>query len=165
MPPKHHKELASFLRDNFSGDCSVVAYRDNNGNRPIPIGKFGEDFYSSIGAFDMGLCLPAGNYEFATCGRNKWLPNSLASSIYWLSERNCNGWPLVCEEVVRDNARSAYRHMAYVPSPFGLTLSTGQIVKWLMGIPVTDIDINISEHAALERAKKLYPEWLFCEIA
>ncbi|WP_417551524.1 hypothetical protein [Marinomonas fungiae] len=161
MPPNHHKELASFLKDNTEGNPSVTAYRDNNGHRPIPVGQFGRDFFSTIGAFDMGLFLPAGNFEFAASGPNSWLPNSLASSIYWLAQRNCDAWPLICENVVKDNAKSTYKHMAYVPSPFGLKLSTGQVVNWLLGIPVTDSDINISEQAVLERAQVKYPEWLF----
>ena len=78
----------------------MAAYRDNNGNRPISIGHFGGEFFSTIGAFNMGLSLPAGNFAFSASGPNQWLPNSLASSIYWLSERSCNEWPLVCEDVV-----------------------------------------------------------------
>ncbi|WMS86583.1 hypothetical protein [Pleionea litopenaei] len=165
MPPSHHKELANFLKENTEGNPSVTAYRDNNGNRPIPIGQFGGDFFSTIGAFDMGLSLPEGNFEFAVSGTNEWLPNSLASSIYWLTERTCDEWPLVCEDVVKVNAKSTYRHMAYVPSPFTFKLSTGQMVKWLLGMPITDTEISFSEQAVLDKARKTYSGWLFCESA
>jgi hypothetical protein len=161
MPPSHHKELANFLKENTEGNPAVSAYRDNNGLRPIPIGQFGGDFYSTIGAFDMGLSLPAGNFEFAASGSNEWLPNSLASSIYWLTEHGCDEWPLICEDVVQDNARSTYRHMAYVPSPFALELSTGQVVKWLLGVPVTDNEVGSSEQELMAKAQQLFPKWLF----
>lgn len=165
MPPNHHKELANFLKENTEGNPSVTAYRDNNGNRPIPIGQFGGCFFSTIGAFDMGLSLPAGNYEFAASGTDEWLPNSLASSIYWLTGRACYEWPLVCEDVIKDNAKSTFRHMAYVPSPFSLKLSTGQSVNWLLGVPIRDNEISVSEKVVLEKAQKSYPRWLFSESA
>lgn len=155
MPPSHHKELANFLRETIKGDPSVSVYRDNNDSRPIPIGQFGKEFFSTIGAFDMELQLPQGNYEFAAIGKNQWLPNAVASSIYWLNERECNDWPLVCEDTVKDNAKSTFRHMAYVPSPFSLKLSNGQIIQWLLGVPVTDNDIGITEQAVLESATKI----------
>ena len=109
----------------------------------------------------MGLQLPTGNFELAASGTNKWLPNAVVSSIYWLRERVCSEWPLICEDVVKDNAKSSYRHMAYVPSPFSLKLSKGQLVKWLVGVPVSDNDIDISEREVLEIARKKYPAWLF----
>ncbi|RTR34698.1 hypothetical protein [Shewanella atlantica] len=165
MPPSHHKEIANFLRENTEGAPSVSAYRDNNNSRPIPIGQFGKDFFSTIGAFDMGLRLPSGNFEFAAVGTNQWLPNSVASSIYWLGGRECSEWPLVCEDVVKHNARSTYRHIAYVPSIFSLKLSTGQVINWLLGVPITDNEIGISEKEALERAQQKYPRWLFSERA
>lgn len=165
MPPDHHKEVANFLREQTEGNPSVSVYRDNSNSRPIPIGQFGKDFFSTIGAFDMELCLPPGNFEFAASGINVWLPNSVASSIYWLGERECSDWPLVCEDVVKDNAKSTYRHMAYVPSPFSHRLSTGQVIKWLLGVPITDSDICITEQAVLERAQQKYPRWLFSASA
>ena len=106
MPPNHHKEVANFLREKIEGRASVIEYRDDNDSRPIPIGQFGNDFHSTIGAFDMALNLPSGNFEFAAAGNNEWLPNSVVTSIYWLSEREWYRWPLVCEDAVKNNARS-----------------------------------------------------------
>jgi hypothetical protein len=97
--PKHHKEVATYLRDIFGGSAKVTAFRDNQGERPIPIGEFGSGkvrFYSTIGAFDMGLRLPDGSFELAAIGELAWLPNAVASSIYWLSERIGSEWPLIC---------------------------------------------------------------------
>ncbi|WP_444908040.1 hypothetical protein [Microbulbifer sp. SSSA008] len=165
MPPSHHRELAIFLKEIVGGTPTVTAYRDNSGSRPIPIGHFGEVFFSTIGAFEMGLSLPAGNFEFTAVGSEQWLPNSLASSIYWLAERSSDEWPLVCEDVIRINGKSAYRHMAYVPSPFDLKLSNGQSVKWLLGVPITDKEISISEKSVMNKAKEIYPDWLFGEGA
>lgn len=165
MPPDHHKELAKFLKERSRGDSTVTVYRDNSGNRPVPIGQFGTEFYSTIGAMDMQLHLPCANVEFAAYGKSDWLPNALASSIYWLKGRECDEWPLVCEDVVKDNAKSNYRHMAYVPSPFRLELSTGQEVKWLLGIPINDSEIGIQKEDVLERASQKYPAWLMRETA
>ena len=167
-PPAHHKEVANFLREKINGDVKVTAYRDNNDANPIPIGEFGSGnnrLYSTIGAFDMHLNLPTGNFEFASYGELEWLPNVIASSIYWLTERSLNEWPLVCEDVVKNNAKSTYRHMAYIPSTFTLHISTGQKVHWLLGVPITDNEINISTSELLEKAQSIYPEWLFHESA
>ncbi|WP_444910223.1 hypothetical protein [Microbulbifer sp. TRSA005] len=161
MLPNHHKEIAVFLKERLQGSASVTAFRDNHGSRPIPIGQFGGSFFSTIGAFDMQLKLPNGNFELAASGTPEWLPNAVASSIYWLTGRECSEWPLVCEDVVRDNTRSTYRHMAYVPSIFGLTVSSGQTIQWLLGVPLVDRDIGITASQVLERAQKLYPDWLF----
>lgn len=160
MIPNHHKELATFLRKHSTSDFSVNEYIDNNGNRPIPISQ-SRHFFSTIGVCDMILSLPEGNFEFAATGSNLWLPNALVSSIYSLTKHNFIEWPLVCEDAVKVNAVSTYRHMAYVPSDFSLKLSTGQVVKWLMGVPVTDNNITISRQEALEKAQEKYPEWLF----
>ncbi|WP_447894966.1 hypothetical protein [Vreelandella sp. GE22] len=165
MPLDHHKEIAKFLREKLEGNASVAAYRDNNGERPIPIGQFDESFYSTIGAFDMSLPLPAGSFEFAAFGSQAWLANSIASSIYWLSERICTEWPLVCEDVVKHNAESKFRHMVYVPSRFGLRISTGQEVNWLLGVPISDDELQISSEKAFRRAKEIHPEWLTREGA
>jgi len=165
MPPDHHKEIAKFLKDKADGNASVAAYRDNNGERPIPIGQFGKTFYSTIGAFDMSLQLPAGSFEFAASGPQAWLANAVASSIYWLSERTCTAWPLVCEDVVKHNIESTYRHMIYVPSRFGFSISTGQKVHWLLGVPITDDELQITAEEALSRSKKIHPAWLCRESA
>ena len=167
-PPQHHKEVALFLRDKFEGNVKVTDYMDNNNINPVPIGEFGSRkkcFSSTIGAFDMKLKLPEGNYELASYGDLKWLPNALASSIYWLKERKIEVWPLVCEDVVKHNAKSTYRHMAYIPSDFSTTVSTGQKVQWLLGIPITDKEINISSEKMALITRSVYPEWLFNENA
>lgn len=165
MPPDHHKEIAKFLKENLEGSVSISAYRDNNSGRPVPIGEFGGGFYSTIGALDMALQLPNGSFEFAASGNYSWLPNAVASSIYWLSERICTEWPLVCEDVVKHNAESRFRHMVYVPSRFGLNISTGQKVHWLLGVPISDKDIGITGEEAFRRARKVHPEWLTYESA
>lgn len=162
--PEHHKEIADYLRSKVGGDPIVTAYRDRNSKRPLPIGQFGLSrarFYSTIGALDLGLKLPAGDFEFAACGTLDWLPNVVASSVYWLEERACTDWPLVCEDVVRDNAKSRYRHMAYVPSSHSLALSTGQRLRWLLGIPLSDNQIAIPLAEVREKARTAFPDWLW----
>ncbi len=139
-------------------------FRDNNGHDPIAIGEFGSGkkrFYSTIGASDLQLGLPAGHYEFAACGALKWLPNTLASSIYWMNDRSFSEWPLVCEDVVKHNARSTYRHMAYTPSVYKLTVSTRQEIQWLLGVPISDKEIGLSLEEVSAKARSTYPEWLF----
>ena len=162
-PPDHHKEVAKFLKEKFEGNASISAYRDEGGERPVPIGNFGGSFFSTIGAFDSNLSLPDGSFEFAATGDEDWLPNVLASSIYWLRERNCDSWPLVCEDVVKQNVNSQYRHMAFTPSPFGLQVSTGQVVHWFLGAPIKDSEIGISQGELLARVRLMYPKWLFSE--
>lgn len=167
-PPAHHKEVARFLREVMPGEFNVTAYRGNYGKLPIAIGQFqaaGGQFFSTIGALDEPKVIPAGDYEFAAFGTLEWLPNSVASSIYWLKGREVAEWPLVCEDVVCDNASSSYRHVAYVPSTARLSLSTGQQVQWLLGVPITDKDICIAVESVTERAKAKYPEWVFKETA
>jgi hypothetical protein len=167
-PPESHKEVANFLKDKVEGEAKIAAFRDNNDSNPIPVGEFGsgkKKLYTSIGAFDMHLNLPLGNFEFASYGDLDWLPNVIASSIYWLKERSCSEWPLVCEDVVKHNAKSTYRHMAYVPATFALKVTTGQEIQWLLGVPITDKEVGISVGQALEKAKLIYPEWLFRENA
>ncbi len=163
MPPEHHKEIANFLKDKIGGNASVAMYRDNNDARPIPIGEFDGKFFSTIGACDLQLDLPLGLFELASAGKNSWLPNVVASSIYWLTGRKCTEWPLVCEDVVKDNSKSQYRHMSYIPSSFGLDISTGERVHWLLGVPISDNDINLSVGAIHDKAKSIFPEWLFEE--
>lgn len=142
----------------------VTMFRDNNDGHPSPIGEFGSSkkrLYSTIGAFDLDLNLPAGYYELAACGDIKWLPNALASSIYWMDGRSFSEWPLVCEDVVKHNARSTYRHMAYAPSVYKLTVSTQQKIQWLLGVPVSDKEIGLSFEEVLAKVRSIYPEWLF----
>lgn len=163
-PPAHHKEVARYLRDVMPGDANVTLYRDNAGKRPIPIGQFGASgspFFSTVGAFDDPKEIPAGDYEFAACGGLDWLPNAIASSIYWLKGRQVEEWPLVCEDVVRDNARSTYRHMAYVPSEVDLLLSTGQRIQWLLGVPITDKEISLAFDDIVQKARVKFPNWVF----
>ena len=166
MPPPlaQHKEVARFLKERIGGVAKVSVFRDANEKRPIPIGQFGSGsgiFYSTIGSFDSPKTLPEGNFEFAAVGSLPWLPNAVASSIYWLSERSCDDWPLVCEDVVRDNAGSIYRHMAYVPSPAVLVLSDGRSIRWLLGVPITDRQIGIARDETFEAAQRCHPDWLF----
>jgi hypothetical protein len=165
-PPDHHKEVARQLRQLMPGEANVSAYRDEYGRRPIPIGRFKSTrglFYSTIGAFDNPKDLPAGDFEFAAAGRLAWLPNAIASSIYWLKERKVADWPLICEDAVRHNVRSPYRHMAYIPSAFRLVLSTGQQVQWLLGVPIKDKEIGVDIGDVMEKAKREHPSWLFRE--
>lgn len=162
-PPAHHKEVARFLASQVGGAVRVTAFRDNSDARPIPIGEFGagsKRLCSTIGAFDLRLRLPDGDFEFAAYGGLKWLPNALTSSVYWLDERTVSEWPLVCEDVVRHNARSRYRHMAYVPSARSLRVSTGQEIRWLLGVPISDREIGVSLKDVLDKARRIYPGWL-----
>jgi hypothetical protein len=165
-PPEHHKEIAQFLKKEIDGGAKITAFRDNNNSNPIPIGEFGSGKYklfSTIGAFDMNLNLPIGNFEFASYGELSWLPNAIASSIYWLRDREFNELPIVCEDVVKHNAKSTYRHMAYMPSTFSLKISTGQKIFWLLGVPITDKEISLSSEEVINKANTIYPGWLFNE--
>ncbi len=165
MPiPDHHKNLAKHLRERFAGPATVVVYRDNQGNRPIPIGEFGsgkDRFLSTIGVCDIALSIPGGRYEFAAMGKSAWLPNAIASSIYWLEDREIDGWPLVCEDVIRQNAVSTYRHMVYVPSGYACRLPAGPAVRWLLGAPIKDSEIALGFDEAAQKAGALFPSWLF----
>jgi hypothetical protein len=163
-PPKHHKEIANHLRDLIAGDPKVTVFRDDHGKRPVTIGEFGPSkkrLYSTIGESDKSNNIPEGNFEFASCGSLKWLPNAVASSIYWLKDRECTEWPLICEDVIRHNVKSTYRHIAYVPSIYSLKLSTGSQVKWLLGVPITDNEIGLSFENAMEKACSIYPDFMF----
>jgi hypothetical protein len=145
--PEHHKQIANHLKSIFNGSPEVSAYRDNNGRRPIPIGSFGnekEKFFSAIGMCDEKFGLPKGRFEFSTFGSLKWLPNALTTSIYWLRGREFDAWPLVCEDVVKQNARSTYRHMLYVPSRMVLKLLNDLEIQWLIGIPIRDSEISLN---------------------
>jgi hypothetical protein len=162
-PPATHKLLVTHLRDRVGGEFRVVVYRDNNGKQPIPVGTFGAGtscLHSTIGAFEQRLPVPPGAYELAACGPQPWLPNALASSIYWLKGRSIDEWPLVCEDVVRHNARSRFRHMAYVPSSYAIEVAPGMSVRWLLGVPISDKDIGVSNGDVTMRVAEIYPSWL-----
>lgn len=165
MPPNHHKEIARFLAEKNKGCPSIHEYRDDNGNRPLLVGCFGGSFFSSIGECDAKHSIPPGCFEFAAFGKSNWLPNAVVTSIYWLRDRTFSDWPLICEDAVRKNAKNNYRHMAFVPSAFKLTLSTGQTVQWLLGVPVTDSEISANKEVIEQKAKEIFPEWLFNESA
>lgn len=165
VPPNHHKEIAKFLAEQIDGQPSVHEYRDDNGNRPLPVGCFGGRFYSTIGSCDTPQNIPPGCFEFAAFGKNQWLPNAIVSSIYWLKGRAIPEWPLVCEDAVKQNVKSKYRHMAFVPSPLKLPLSTGQSIQWLLGVPITDSEVGASKETIEQKVKDLYPGWLFNESA
>jgi hypothetical protein len=161
-PPVTHKLLAAHLRDRV-GDASVFVYRDNYGKRPVPVGTFGTGksrLHSTIGIFEQCLPIPSGAYELAAFGSQLWLPNALASSVYWLKGRDTGAWPLVCEDVVGENARSRFRHMAYAPSRYALEVAAGVSVRWLLGVPISDKDVGISHVEVDIRATEIYPPWL-----
>lgn len=163
-PPAHHIEVAKFLASKSKGKPKVLMFRDNQGERPIPIGFYGKGkkkLYSTIGAFDSPKQLPRGNFEFAAFGDLDWLPNAIVSSIYWLTNRSFDEWPLVCEDAVKQNVRSTYRHMAFIPADFVLKVSTNQSIRWLLGIPITDNDISISLKECVKRVEEIYPDWFF----
>ena len=161
--PEHRRLIATHLRDSFAGDAQVFTYKDDNGNRPIDIGSFGKSsrFHSTLGVSDMDLNLPEGSYEFATIGSRDWLANTLASSVYWLRDRDVDSWPLICEDVVRLNAKSIYRHMAYAPSEYRLTLhSQPHTVRWLLGLPIRDKELTIGLEDLLVSIRSKFPAWL-----
>jgi hypothetical protein len=165
VPPNHHKEIARFLAENTEGNPSVHEYRDNEGNRPIPVGCFGGSLFSTIGGCDTSHNIPSGCFEFAAFGKSDWLPNAVVSSIYWLKGRAFSHWPLVCEDAVKQNTKSKYRHMAFIPSSSSLAISTGQKVQWLLGVPITDSEIGANLETIKQKAKEIYPRWLFNESA
>ena len=158
----HHREIARFLLDKLGPPGTVSIYRTNEGTIPVPVGEFGPKrrrFCSTLGMCDRKMKLPEGNLEFAAVGTPSWVPNALASSIYWLRGRSCEEWPLVCEDVVRHNVESTYRHFAYLPSPFQLQTSAGA-VRWLVGVPITDSDIASGTEILRGRILESYPDWL-----
>jgi hypothetical protein len=164
--PAHHKEIARHLQERFVGRTEICVYRDDDGKRPVPIAQCGaknERFYSTIGLCDTGLGIPPGQFEFATLGKLPWLPNALVSSVYWLRDRQVTEWPLVCEDVVRINYKSKYRHMAYIPSSYSFLVSSGAHVQWLLGVPITDSEIDLDMITAKSKVDAVYPEWLHGE--
>ena len=161
--PAHHKEFVSHIRTLVPDHFRAANYRDDHGKRPVMIGEFGSAsnrFYSTIGVCDQSLHIPPGRYELAAIGNLSWLPNALVSSIYWLKERSIEEWPMVCEDVVRCNSKSTYRHMAYVPSSYAHQVSSGAPISWLLGFPISDTDIGISLNEASARTAAIFPAWL-----
>jgi hypothetical protein len=162
-PPEHHKEIARHLRERFGGSAKVAAYRDDDGKRPIVIGEFGEGknrAYSTIGLLDDKKSIPEGGFEFAAFGSQPWLPNALVSSIYWLRNRGIEGFPLFCEDAIKINTRSPYRHMAFVPSAYSLRLTNEKMARWLLGIPLRDSEISLSSEEIEARVRMIFPNWL-----
>ena len=159
----HHKEFVSHIRALAPGHFSAANYRDDYGKRPVMIGEFGpasNRLYSTIGVCDQSLRIPHGRFELATIGKLPWLPNALVSSIYWLADRTVDAWPMFCEDVVRCNSKSTYRHMAYLPSGHAYQASSGAPIAWLLGFPISDADIVISLIEASERVTAIFPAWL-----
>lgn len=164
--PPHHKQIAIHLREHAGNPAKVIAYHDNEGRNEVAIGSFGSGkatLHSTIGVCDRELNLPLRHTELMAIGDVEWIPNVLASSIYWLKERSFSEWPLVCEDVVKQNAKSTYRHMLFIPAGASPLLSSGFQANWLLGFPLRDSQIQMGIGAATEKAKEMYPAWLFSE--
>jgi len=164
FPPTHHKDLAKFLKSKFEGSCNVRLYWDEYETRSIPVATHESThstFYSTIGVCDKKLSTPSGHFEFASIGKLPWLPNALVSSLFWFEGRSIEDWPLVCEDVVKLNARSTYRHMVFVPSECAFVSSAGFSIQWLLGIPIKDSELQISAAEVNRRVREIYPEWFF----
>jgi hypothetical protein len=165
--PQHHKDIYAHMLERFGKPSLVYDYFDNAGKNMIPIGFFGRGktrIYSTIGICDKKLSIPKGHFEFAACGSLAWLPNAISSSIYYLKGRMVRRWPMICEDAVKHNVRSTYRHMVFVPSTYshGFKASRATIkVRWLLGMPITDNELQLTQAEATEKARAVYPEWLF----
>jgi hypothetical protein len=158
----HHRELAQYLRARFDGHATISAYRDDHDHRPVPIGAFGGGrarFYSTVGVCDRTFTFGTG-YELATFGIHDWLPNALASSVYWIEDRGTGRTPLVCEDVVRHNARSHYHHVGFVRATFVYQAPSGPSIRWLLGVPIKASVVDVTEAELLNEAVKTYPAWL-----
>lgn len=165
--PNHHKEIVKYLRELAPGHFRAINYGDNSGKRTVMVAEFGKEvspLLTTVGLCDESMPIPAKRVELAAIGKHPWLPNAVASSVFWLHGRNIESWPLVCEDVVKDNVKSTYRHMAYVPSNHYCAVSKGDPISWLLGFPITDKDIGLQLSEALERAKSIYPQWLSSEV-
>lgn len=161
--PIHHKEIVKYFREFAPGHFRAINYGDNSGRRTVMVAEFGKEsspLFSTVGLCDESLPIPVKQVELAAIGKHSWLPNALASSAFWLADRNVESWPLVCEDVVMDNAKSTYRHMAYVPSNHCYVASEVGQISWLLGFPITDTDVGLQLPEALKRAKSIYPQWL-----
>jgi hypothetical protein len=97
--------------------------------------------------------------ELATFGIHDWLPNALASAVYWLEDRGTERRPLVCEDVIRHNGRSAYRHLGFVRSTFVFAAPSGPRISWLLGIPLDSV-LGVTEESLVGEVIKTYPAWL-----
>ncbi len=160
----HHKEIAKHLRKQFGEPASVANYRDDYGQRSIAIGAFGpakSRFYSTIGICDRSFGIPSGRFEFAAAGALDWLPNALASSVYWLDDRHVEEWPLVCEDVVMAKVKRTYRHMGYFPSIYQYAVPEGAPVQWLLGVPLKDSEVGLSAAGIMRKIADVYPGWLW----
>lgn len=162
--PEHHKEIVKYLRERTSEGAKVFEYHDDHGKRRIHVASFGkkaDKLISTVGACDKSYGNPPAHYEFAAFGSTEWLPNALVSSVYWLASRSIDEWPLVCEDVVRQNVRSPYRHMAYLPSAAAFQPPSANFsIRWLLGVPIRDSEISWDIEALNERARNIYPSWL-----
>ena len=162
--PEHHRQIAKYVAGQFAGKPKVGVYHDDHGKRAVPIGEHGpatHRFYTTIGMCDEEFGLPEGVYEFATVGALAWLPDAIVSSVHWLKGRSFEEWPLVCEDAVRQNVKSTYWHMAYVPSPFTLQLGDGRRVRWLLGTPITDAQRGLGVGELEGTVREAFPAWLF----
>ncbi len=160
----HHKEIAKHLREQFGEPASVANYRDDHGQRPIAVGAFGPTrsrFYSTIGICDLRFEIPSGRFEFAATGVLDWLPNALASSVYWLNDRHIGEWPLICEDVVMANVKSTHRHMGYFPSIYRYAVPEGAPVRWLLGVALKDSEVGLSAAEIMRKIADVYPGWLW----
>lgn len=156
------KQIAQFLRaKSGEKDFTVFMYRDNAGNNPVPIASAEKTFYSTVGMSEQTFNTPEHPVEFLTYSTEKWAPNALASSVYWLKDHSCDAWPLVCEDVIADNAKAPtnLRHMAYIPASW--VMDTGnQTIKFLLGVPLTDDETQFTMADVAKRISKTYPDWL-----
>lgn len=160
----HHKAIAKHLHEQFGEPASVANYRDDYRQRPIAIGAFGpakSRFFSTIGICDRSFKIPTGRFEFAAAGALDWLPNALASSVYWLDDRHIEEWPLVCEDVVKANVKSTYRHMGYFPSIYQFAVKEGAPVQWLLGVPLKDSEVGLNAAEIKKKVVDVYPGWLW----
>ena len=167
MKPKEtHKEIARKLLECIGGKPKVVIYDDASSGNRVAIGEYGKKncrVYSTIGLFEKKFSIPSGSFEFALAGPQEWLPLTVVTTLMWLKGRAIKEWPLVCEDVIRPNAKSTYRHIAYIPSDFTFTVSSGKKVRWLAGVPVTDNDISISAEELKKRCRKVFPDFFFAD--
>jgi hypothetical protein len=160
----HHKELVKQLDAKLDGLVSVFEFHDNAGQNGIPIATFRhgkQHLHLTVGLSDTECGAPPGHYEMALAGHLAWMPNALASSRFWLGKHPQTAWPVVCEDVVRDNAKSVYRHVGFVPSKRALRIKTAPDLslkrRVMLGIPLRDKEISLTRAELYERASALYP--------